>query len=144
MRTADGLTVTLPGEGDTFGDISVLSRASDGDGRWGAVIVRGVPGEGGKTHIHRGEAEAFFILEGEVELLGATTTTPIQAGSFVLIPPDVEHGLRILGSKPARWLAIWPAALDGLPEDLRAADGDPVRTASARRRHGIEPGRRTS
>ena len=142
MRTGDGLTVIGPDQGASFGDITVLSTAADGDGRWGAVIVRGVPGEGGRTHLHRGEAEAFFILAGELELLGATSTTPIRAGTFVLIPPDTEHGLRIVGTGEARWLAIWPASLDGLPEELHAARDDPARTAAARRTRGIEPGRR--
>lgn len=146
-RTADGLTILGPGEGDAFGSMDVVrkSRASDGDGRWGVVVVRGVPGEGGRTHIHRGAAEAFYLLEGEVEFLGARSVTPMTVGSFTLVPPDTEHGIRVVGSGPAAWLAVWPADLDGLPEELErlaAAGASPLELATLRRQHGIEAGRR--
>jgi len=108
------------------------------------VVVTGLPGEGGRTHLHSGQAEGFFLLEGEVELLGAESVTSIVAGTFVLVPPDTEHGLRIVGSGPARWLAIWPSALDGFPaahEALVAAGADDAALAGLRRRHGVTTGR---
>ena len=145
-RTADGLIVLGPGEGDGFASMDVVrkSTAADGDGRWGVVVVRGVPGEGGRTHRHRGEAEGFYILEGRVEFLGATTTIAMEPGAFALVPPDTEHGIRIVGTEPAAWLAIWPALLDGFPEELErleAAGADPAEIAVLRRHHGIEAGR---
>jgi quercetin dioxygenase-like cupin family protein len=147
MQTPDGLHVLGPGHGDAFPAMDVVrkSAASDGDGRWGVVIVRGVPGEGGRTHRHRGEAEGFYLLEGEVELLGAESTTAMSPGAFALVPPDTDHGIRIVGDGPAAWLAIWPAALDGLPEELErltAAGASPAEIAVLRRQHGIEAGRR--
>lgn len=146
-RTSDGLLVLGPGEGDAFASMDVIrkSQAADGDGRWGVAVVRGVPGEGGRTHIHRGEAEGFYILEGEVEFLGAASSTRMGAGSFALVPPDTEHGIRVLGTMPAAWLAVWPAALDGFPEELErltTAGADPMEIALLRRQHGIEAGRR--
>ena len=105
--------------------------------------MSGQRGTSGRTHIHRGESEAFYIVEGEVDLCGATSVTPLVPGAFVLIPPDTEHGLRIT-SDSAKWLAIWPSALDGLIEDLEAAQaqgrGDPETLDEIRRRHGMEPG----
>ena len=145
-RTADGLIVLGPGDGAAFGSLDAIrkSMAADGDGRWGVVVVRGVPGEGGRTHLHRGEAEGFYILEGRVEFLGVSSTTVMESGAFALVPPDTEHGIRIVGTSPAAWLAIWPAALDGFPEELErleAAGADPAEIALLRRQHGIEPGR---
>lgn len=147
MRTADGLTVLGPGDGEPFPAIDAVrkSSASDADGRWGVVVVRGVPGEGGRTHLHRGAAEGFYLLEGEVEFLGARSATPMTPGSFALVPPDTEHGIRIVGAGPAAWLAIWPADLDGFPEELErltAAGASPLEIAGLRRQHGIESGRR--
>ena len=142
MRTADGLTVLLAGEGELHAsaDVLVKVRAADTTGGWGLVIVTGQPGEGGVTHRHRGETEAFYLLEGEVDLLGAESRTRIGPGAFVLVPPDLEHGLRIVGDRTARWLAVWPAALDGLFEAL-AETTEPSAEVETRRRHGIEPGR---
>ena len=113
-------------------------------GGWGVVVVTGYPGEGGTTHAHDGEAEAFYILEGPVDLLGAESVTRLETGAFVLIPPGVEHGLRMVGDGVSRWLAIWPSALDGFPEAFEAAvaDGATIETLTAlRRAHGILPGR---
>jgi quercetin dioxygenase-like cupin family protein len=146
-HTPDGLLVLEPGDGEAFPSMDVVrkSTAADGDGRWGVVVVRGVPGEGGRTHRHRGEAEAFYLLEGEVEFLGASSTTRLAPGAFALVPPDTDHGIRIVGDGPAAWLAVWPARLDGLPEELErltaaGASGDEI--AALRRQHGIEPGQR--
>jgi hypothetical protein len=62
-----------------------------------------------------------------------------------LAPPDTEHSFRVL-SEEARWLAIWPTALDGLLEELEQARAegraDPETEATIRARHGTEPGRR--
>ncbi len=143
MWTDDNLMVLRPEDQDERNGIVQLMPASDSEGGWGAVLVRGQRGTSGRTHIHRGESEAFFILDGDIELWGSSSTTPLVPGTFVLIPPDTEHGLRVL-SEEARWLAIWPSALDGLIDALaeaRTAGRDDAETIAAiRDRHGIAPG----
>jgi quercetin dioxygenase-like cupin family protein len=142
--TPDGLLVVGPGGGDSFASLDIVRKASASEtGGWGVVVVTGYPGEGGKTHRHEGEAEAFYILEGPVDLLGAESVTRLETGAFVLIPPGVEHGLRMVGDGVSRWLAIWPSALDGYPEAAEAAiaaGAGPKAMAELRRRHGILPG----
>lgn len=126
-------------------DVVRKSQAADGDGRWGIVVVRGVPGEGGRTHVHEGEAEGFYVLEGEIEFLGRESVTAMTAGAFALVPPNTEHGIRIVGTEPAAWLAVWPAALDGFPEELErleAGGATSAEIASLRHQHGIRPGRK--
>jgi quercetin dioxygenase-like cupin family protein len=145
VTTADGLLVVGPGGGDAFPTLDIVRKASASDtGGWGVVVVTGYPGEGGRTHVHDGEAEAFFILDGPVDLLGAESVTRLETGAFVLVPPGVEHGLRMVGEGVARWLAIWPSALDRYPEAaeaLNAAGAGPDAMTDLRRRHGILPGR---
>lgn len=135
-----------PGGGDAFPTLDIVRKATARQtGGWGVVVVTGYPGEGGSTHIHDGEAEAFYILEGPVDLLGAESVTRLETGAFVLVPPGVEHGLRMVGDGVSRWLAIWPSALDGFPEAAEAstaAGADPEAMTDLRRRHGIIPGRR--
>ena len=142
--TPDGLLVVGPDGGDSFPslDILVKARASD-TGGWGVVVVTGHPGEGGTTHRHEGEAEAFYILDGPVDLLGAESVTRLETGAFALIPSGVEHGLRMVGDGVSRWLAIWPSALDGFPEAAeaaRAAGADPDAMTELKGRHGVMPG----
>jgi mannose-6-phosphate isomerase-like protein (cupin superfamily) len=141
--TEDHLLILGPDEGTAHpGDVVQKVEAAQTGGHWGVAVVSGVPGEGGETHAHVGEAEAFFILEGEVDFLGATSRTPLGPGCFVLVPPDTEHGVRITGTGPARWLAIWPAALDGMFDEFGSIeDVNQVAYDQVRRRHGVRPGR---
>ena len=137
--------VLEPGAGTWHGDIVQKVEARETGGRWGAVVVRSDRGSSGWTHLHRGEPEGFFVLEGELELCGAESVTRIDPGFFVLVPPDTEHSFRVLGDE-ARWLAIWPSSLDGLLEDLEKAResgrDDPETIAIIRAQHGTESGRR--
>ena len=143
--TPDGLVVVLAGGGDAFPTLDVVRKTTAAEsGGWGVVVVTGYPGEGGRTHIHQGEAEAFYVLEGPLDLLGRESTTRLETGAFVLVPPGVEHGLRMVGDGVSRWLAIWPRALDGFPEAAERAAADDAGSevlADLRRRHGILPGR---
>ena len=143
MWTEDNLMVLNPEDQIARGNLVPLMAASDSVGGWGAVLVTGKRGTSGRTHVHRGESEAFFIVEGEIDLCGASSVTPLVPGAFVLIPPDIEHGLRITSAE-AKWLAIWPSALDGLIDDLEEAKAkgqDDLETLDEiRRQHGIEPG----
>lgn len=68
--------------------------------------------EGGERiagrHVHRGHAEAFYVLEGELSfVLGPEEETiTIGPGGFVAVPPGVAHGFRTVGSARARWLVV--------------------------------------
>jgi len=110
MRELDGIRILGPGDGQLIERATSSSReivtASDTGGRWRIGEVRAEPDEDIGTHLHPGEPEAIFILEGEVELHGASGVTNVHAGEVLFIPPDTEHGLRT--PTGGRWLAIWP------------------------------------
>jgi quercetin dioxygenase-like cupin family protein len=56
-------------------------------------------------HIHSDEEEAFFVLEGEVEIeVGGAVETAIP-GSFALLPRQIPHTFRVV-SDTARVLVI--------------------------------------
>ncbi|MEM1194065.1 MAG: cupin domain-containing protein [Pseudomonadota bacterium] len=42
-------------------------------------------------HRHHGEAEAFFILKGDMDMEFRDRTVPMVAGDFLVVPPDTEH-----------------------------------------------------
>jgi quercetin dioxygenase-like cupin family protein len=143
MWTEDNLMVLLPEDQHERDGFVPLAESSNTVGGWGVILVRATQGSSGVTHLHRGESEAFLILEGDVEVCGARSVTPLVPGSFVLVPPDTEHALRVVSAE-ARWLAIWPAALDGVIDELSRAKAqgrdDPDTIAEIRHRHGVESG----
>ena len=66
-----------------------------------------------EAHVHHDEDDAFYILEGELTFEVAGETVKAPAGTFVLVPPGVEHGFRNDGTDPVRILNIHaPAGFD--------------------------------
>ncbi|MFL5680676.1 MAG: cupin domain-containing protein [Chloroflexota bacterium] len=110
MRELDGIRVMGPRDGKlTEGASSVLREivaAADTGDRWSFGEVSAEPDQTVATHVHPGEPEAIFILDGTIELHGASGVIEIGAGDAIFIPPDTEHGLRTPSG--GRWLAIWP------------------------------------
>lgn len=109
MREMDGMRISgLDGaftEHPTSNSRELIGAAETGD-RWRLGEVTADADEAVATHVHPGEPEALIILEGEVELHGATGVTLLRPGDVVFVPPDTEHGLRT--PTGGRWLAIWP------------------------------------
>jgi quercetin dioxygenase-like cupin family protein len=57
-------------------------------------------------HIHHGEDEAFYLLEGEASFTCGDQTVKAKPGSFIFFPRDIPHWFRIEGAKPARLLQL--------------------------------------
>ncbi len=91
------------GAGSTVREI-IGADATLGRWRFGEVVAE--PDESIGTHLHPGEAEAIIVLEGHLELHGATGVTEVHPGDVLFVPADTEHGLRT--PTGGRWLAIWP------------------------------------
>ncbi len=64
-------------------------------------------GDGPPQHIHKTEDEAFYVLEGEINVLLGERTIRAKAGSFVLIPRGTVHTFSRVGQEPAKLLAIF-------------------------------------
>ncbi|GAA4314719.1 hypothetical protein GCM10023149_10940 [Mucilaginibacter gynuensis] len=80
-----------------------------------AVIEMLVPPGGGPTpHAHAGFQEAFYILEGEVEVKTETLTYTAQTGAYVNIPTGgMVHCFKNKADKNARLLCtVVPAGLE--------------------------------
>lgn len=77
------------------------------------------PGGGPPIHVHHGEAEAFWVLEGELEIVAGGQTFTARAGSLVHLPKDVPHGYTNAGTMPARFLTLLvPAGLERFFEQV--------------------------
>ncbi len=70
-------------------------------------------------HVHHREDEAFWVLEGELEILVGEDTFRASAGSFVHLPKGVGHAYKNVGTGPARFLTlIVPAGLEKFFEEV--------------------------
>jgi mannose-6-phosphate isomerase-like protein (cupin superfamily) len=101
-----------PGQGHRVGNVEFLARTADTP-RFTFGIIEIQPGRVLEAHVHADEDDAFYILAGEMtfEVEGEPVAAP--PGTFVLVPPGVEHGFRNAGDVPVRMLNIHaPAGFD--------------------------------
>jgi quercetin dioxygenase-like cupin family protein len=54
--------------------------------------------EGVDPHTHPDHADSFYVLEGEVEFFLDDAWHRAGPGTFLAVPPNVEHGFRPCGS----------------------------------------------
>lgn len=117
--------VLRPGEGRSIdlGGFRMSVKATDEEtgGAFTLLQADEPAGFGPPLHVHRDTAEAFYVLEGEYVLFIEGREYRCQAGSFIFIPADVEHGFRV-GNVTSRKLNLYtPAAMLGYFDDLSAA-----------------------
>jgi mannose-6-phosphate isomerase-like protein (cupin superfamily) len=118
-RVTGEAIVIPPGRGHRLGNVEFLARTRDTP-RFTFGIIEIVPGRELEAHVHADEDDAFYILEGEMTFQIGGEDVPAPPGTFVLVPPGVEHGFRNDGAGPVRMLNIHaPAGFDrriGLPD----------------------------
>jgi len=110
-RTAEA-SVVRAGEGTTVrwgpdGRIRILAAAAATDGSFSVVEALEPPGTTAPLHVHHGEAEAFYVVDGEIELTCGGRTLTASTGDFVYAPKDVPHTYTVVGEKPARVLLMF-------------------------------------
>src|SRR3954447_21650719 len=104
--------VVAPGAGHRVGNVEFLARTADTP-RFTFGIIEIAPGRELEAHVHDGEDDAFYILEGEMKFAFGAETATAPPGTFVLVPPGVSHGFRNDGTTPVRMLNIHaPAGFD--------------------------------
>jgi quercetin dioxygenase-like cupin family protein len=86
-----------------------------------SLIECTIMGEGPPPHIHQAEEEAFYVLEGEVNVQLGDTMVRGTAGSFVLVPRGTVHTFSKVGDEPAKILVIISPA--GLEQFFTEIDG---------------------
>ena len=104
--------VVPPGEGHVVGNVEFLARTADTP-RFNFAIIEIVAGRELEAHVHEAEDDAFYIIEGELVFLFGDEEVSAPPGTFVLVPPGVEHGFRNQGDTPVRMFNIHaPAGFD--------------------------------
>jgi mannose-6-phosphate isomerase-like protein (cupin superfamily) len=104
--------VVPPGEGHRVGNVEFLARTVDTP-RFTFGIIEIAPGREVEAHVHEGEDDAFYIVDGVLTFVFGDERVVAGPGTFVLAPADVEHGFRNDRHEPVRMLNIHaPAGFD--------------------------------
>jgi quercetin dioxygenase-like cupin family protein len=105
-------TVLVRGSSDrpaTWALGSLFERLASGDetgGAFGLSLVTQPAGTATPLHIHTGEAEAFYLLDGTMTYRAGEQTYQLSPGSFIYLPTGIPHAFRVTGTSPVRFLGI--------------------------------------
>ena len=97
--------IVPPGQGHRVGNVEFLARSADTP-RFTFGIIDIPPGREIEAHVHDDEDDAFYIVDGEMTVFFGTEEALAGPGTFVLVPPGVEHAFRNKGATPVRMLNI--------------------------------------
>lgn len=121
----------LAGEAETAGGYSLHDRIAP-------------PGSRSTPHTHQHVSEAFYVVDGELELQVAEEKLTGTAGMFVLARPNVTHAWRNASDRDAHVLVLFsPPVAYGYFEELdrltRAEDGpDPEAIVALVAKYGLD------
>jgi mannose-6-phosphate isomerase-like protein (cupin superfamily) len=152
MNVSTGAAVVVrAGEGPAVrwgpaGVIRIIAGTDSTAGCFSLVEATEEPGSAAPLHVHHGEAEAFYILEGTIELTCGEDTLTATAGDFVYTPKDVPHKYAVIGERAARVLLLFSRpgfesffAEAGAPVDQPpAGPPDPVAFRRLVEKHDME------
>lgn len=103
VRQSEGLSVRW----GPAGVMRILAGAESTDAKFSVCESIEPPGSGAPLHVHHAEAEAFYVLEGAIELTCGEQTLTARAGDFVYAPAVVPHKHTVIGQEPARVLLLF-------------------------------------
>jgi mannose-6-phosphate isomerase-like protein (cupin superfamily) len=110
---AERIVVVRPGEGHRVGNVEFLARSADTP-RFNLAIITIQPRRHGPpAHVHQAEDDAFYMLDGELVFAAAGAAVVAGPGTFVLVPPGVEHTFENRTDEVARFVNVHaPAGFD--------------------------------
>jgi quercetin dioxygenase-like cupin family protein len=139
---------TFWGPGDLY---TFLVTGAESGGAYFAMEALVPAGGGPPPHIHRHEAETFYVLEGACTFRLGDETVVAGPGDFVNVPRGTVHCFRNDGADPVRLvLTFTPAGMERFfeetlepaldPTQAPPANSDAVaaRYAAAAPRYGLE------
>jgi mannose-6-phosphate isomerase-like protein (cupin superfamily) len=113
LGTGEGKTISVLGDSYTY------KAAKKETGGAYALIEGRIVGDGPPPHIHTAEEEAFYVLEGELNVLIGERNITATAGAFVLIPRGTVHTFSKVGTASAKILIIIsPAGFEKFFEEI--------------------------
>lgn len=124
MGTASGGIMVEPNNGRRFSFLSgeefiwkVTGADTDGVLDVGEMVLE--PDIAVPEHIHHGNDETFYVLEGRFRLTVEGEVHDLDPGGFVFVPRGVRHMWQNSGPEPARILLTFtPGGMDGFFVEL--------------------------
>jgi mannose-6-phosphate isomerase-like protein (cupin superfamily) len=146
MSVPDKTLVRHAGQGvtvDVFGSPYTLKVvAADTAGGY-TLVEQTLVGAPPPLHVHDGEEEAFYVLDGELVVHVGDDRLTAGPGAFVLVPRGTPHTFQAAGEAPPRLLVIVsPAGIDRMFSEIAkrfpTVDGppDPIAVAELTARYG--------
>jgi mannose-6-phosphate isomerase-like protein (cupin superfamily) len=112
-------------EADTF---EILATREQTGGAIGLFRVTVAPKSGPGVHIHRGEDEFLYVLQGEFHFKHGDHLVSAPAGSLVFLPRGHAHTFQNIGAEPGILLGgVMPGGLEGLFVEASGADSEKLR-----------------
>ena len=105
--------VVPPGKGHHVGNVEFLARTQDTPRFNLSVITIQPRRDGPPIHQHAAEDDSFYMLDGELVFTVDGEDVTAGPGTFVLVPPGVEHTFVNHTDAPARFVNVHaPAGFD--------------------------------
>ncbi len=86
--------------------MAVKARSEDTLGAFTLIEQLAPAGFSAPPHTHTTEEEAFFLLEGEMQVSCGDDSWSLESGGFVFLPREVQHSFSISSRSAARILQI--------------------------------------
>lgn len=86
--------------------MTIKATAQSTGGAFGLVEAVGPPGSSPPLHVHHGQDESFWVLEGTLTFRCGDRTFTAGPGSFTFLPRGVPHTFVVEGDAPARLLSL--------------------------------------
>lgn len=121
-ETGQGQRLWVTGDTLTF-----KATAAETGGSMTAIEVLAAPGGGPPPHVHANEDEAWYVLDGEFEILHGEQTLRLTAGGFAFVPRGTVHRFENVSDRHGRVLIIFtPGGMDGFffEAGLPAVEGE--------------------
>lgn len=113
-----------------FGDhYTIKADEENTHGSLGLIEALVPPGGGPPLHIHHDTDEAFYLIEGELEINNGKRSQVVGAGAFIFVPKGRTHAFKNIGDTPCKMLIIFtPAGFERFFTELGvpAEDGAPA------------------
>ncbi|MGK4581620.1 cupin domain-containing protein [Kitasatospora sp. HPMI-4] len=91
-----------------FGDrYTIKADVHSTNGSLGLMEAIVPPGGGPPAHIHHEVDEAFYVMDGRLELLNGDRELVAEPGSFVFVPRGTVHGFKNVSDEPCKMLIMF-------------------------------------